>query len=124
MLSLQLSLWNKIPSSATKRANPEDYGQLDFNKIADWKGETEFVLSQVAKSGWHGVEDRAQKAKQRLRTQISRKANRIRKMNVLDRLSGERRKLLKEIKIAEIKLRGAELLATRVTTMKAFLKFG
>ncbi len=107
-LSLQLSLWGRIPAWARSKASPEELGQINFDRQKGWRSEAATILSEVQKSGWDGYGERNAKAKRKIKSSITKLQNQLVKASVLQRasmrLSGKRRRIIREIMAAETKL--------------------
>ena len=121
-LSLQVSLWKSLPAPTTKTKHPEDFGAIEFGR-GDWRSETVQILANVQKSGWAGYDDLIANAERRHRAAITRKRNQIAKLSLLDRMSGKRRKLLREIREVQAKQRANRLLRARFEAVKAITDF-
>ena len=126
-LSLQLYLWDKLPGSITQKSKPADFGQVDFSTLNDWRGELTNILSEVQKSGWDGLEKRQKNAKRKAKATITKKLNELKGKSFLDRaknkLSGKRRRLIREIMAKEKQLQAIEHLEDRLKTIKRVLPF-
>lgn len=116
-LSLQLSIWHSVPQRLINRQSAEELGQASFQTLKDWRTEAAFVLAEAHKSGWDGMADRNTKARGKLRSAITRQKNQLDNMGVLQkvsaRLSGKRRKIIREIMTKEAKLRSIDQLEQR-----------
>lgn len=121
-LSLQLSLWHSVPQKLANRQSAEELGQASFTTLKDWRSEAAFVLAEVHKSGWHGMAARQSKASRKLKTAITKRRNEIDRMSMAQRLSarlsGKRRRLIREIMAEEKKLRALGQLRGRVSLLK------
>lgn len=116
-----------MPGSITQKSKPADFGQVDFSTVGDWRGELTNILSEVHKSGWDGLEKRQKNAKRKAKATITRKLNDLKGKSFLDRaknkLSGKRRRLIREIMAKEKHLQAIEHLEDRLKTIKRVLPF-
>ena len=121
-LSLQLMFFDRIPK-AFHKSDPLAYGQMSFTTLNNWKAETVFVLTQVEKSGWDGVQDNCKKSIAKLKGQITRKRNQIDDLKFHEKLAGKLRKLIRQIMKSESQLKAAQSLQSRLQTIKSELEF-
>ena len=122
-LSLQLRLWHRLPQQLTKKQSAEMFGQASFSTVNDWRREAAFVLAEAHRpGGWQGFADRQQAATRRLKSAITRRRNQLDRMGwgqrFAARLSGKRRRLLREIMAHEARLRVVEQLDRRLTVLR------
>lgn len=117
-LSLQLYLWDKIPRTMRGKADATDFGQVDFASVNDWRAEAVTVLADVQKSGWQGSVDRAARSRQKIKAAITKKRNQIDGMKLAHRLSGKRRKFIRDVLQLETKQRAVEQLERRLAVLK------
>lgn len=121
-LSLQLFIWHSVPQKLVKRKTAEEFGQASFETLKDWRTEAAFVLAEAHKSGWQGMANRNKKARRKLRTAISRQRNEIDRMGMIERLSvrlsGKRRRIIREIIAKEKQMRGIDQLEHRQKVLK------
>jgi hypothetical protein len=107
-LSLQLKVWNSVPQKLVRKRTAEEYGQASFRTLTDWRTEAAFVLAEAHKSGWDGMRSRKTKVRRKLKGAITRRRNQLENLNAAQRLgarlSGKRRRLIREILSAEGKL--------------------
>lgn len=125
VLSLQLILWNKIPHSVRGNAEAMDFGQMSFETVNDWRGEAALILAEAQKSGWAGVAEKFALTARKHKAMITRRKSDLAEMNALQRfsarLSGKRRKIIRDIMAAETKLRATEGLKSRAAFLQAKL---
>lgn len=121
-LSLQLALWDKIPRAMRGKADAADFGQVDFASVNDWRAEAVTVLADVQKSGWQSSVDRAARSRQKIKTAITKKRNQIDGMKLAHRLSGKRRKFIRDVLQLEKKQRAVEQLERRLAMLKERLE--
>ena len=121
-LSLQFSIWNSVPQRLVKQSSAEEFGQASFETLKDWRAEAVFVLAEAHKSGWDGMTERNTKAQRKLKSGITRQKNQLDKMNIWQgvsaRLSGKRRKIIREIMAKEAKLRSIDQLEQRQRVLR------
>ena len=108
---------------AFHKSDPLAYGQMDFATVNNWKAETVFVLAQVEKSGWDGVQDNCKKSIAKLKSHITRKRNQIDDLKFHEKLAGKRRKLIRQIMKTESQLKAAQSLQSRLQIIKSELEF-
>jgi len=116
-LSLQLSVWHSVPQNLVKKQSAEEFGQASFATLKDWRSEAAFVLAEAHKSGWDGMAERNTKARRKLKSAVTRAKNQIDQMGTFKRLgarlSGKRRRIIREIMAREDKLRSIDHLEQR-----------
>ena len=125
MLSLQLKLWSRLPAWTKEHASPEELGQLNLERQTGWRDECAQVIAEVQKSGWEGMDKRVRNTRAKLKSRITKRVNVLKGASMLGRLShrlsGKRRKLLREIKESEIKLQAVDQLEHRLSFLKEHL---
>ncbi|MDJ0627632.1 MAG: hypothetical protein QNJ44_05185 [Rhodobacter sp.] len=121
-LSLQLSIWHSVPQKLIKRKAAEEFGQASFETLKDWRSEAAFVLAEGHKSGWRGMAERNSKARRKLKSAITRQRNQIDRMGAVERLgarlSGKRRRIIREIMAKEDQLRAIDQLERRQQVLR------
>ena len=122
-LSLQLRLWHRLPQSIVKKQSAEMFGQASSSAVNDWRREAAFVLAEAQRpGGWQGFVDRQQSARRKLKSAITRRRNQLDRMSwgqkVSARLSGKRRRLLREIMAHEQRLQAVDQLDQRLTVLR------
>lgn len=126
-LSLQLYLWDKIPKSVQAKSNPEDFGQVDFSTVNDWRAETTIILSEAQKSGWDGLINRQKSARRKAKSAITKKKNQLRDAGFFERvknkLSGKHRRIIREIMSKEKQLQSIDRLDDRIKAIRKHLSF-
>ena len=126
-LSLQLYFWDRIPASVRGKANPAEFGQASFDTVNDWKAETATILAEVQKSGWDGFTDCNTKARKKLKARVSTLSNHLRNgglwQKMRRKLSGQQRRIIREIMATEKKLQAVDRLQNRIDVIKMALDF-
>lgn len=126
-LSLQLYLWHKVPRQIERKTNPSEVGQADFSTLKDWKKEVCFIMSEVQKKGWKSFEDKNSLAKEKAKNAIRSRKYALKKMSrsekIIAKISGKKRRLLREILDQEKSLKAIEKLEKRMAIIKKDLKF-
>ena len=122
-LSLQLRLWHRLPQSIVKKQSAEMFGQATKSTVNDWRREAAFVLAEAQRpGGWQGFADRQQSARRKLKSAITRRRNQLDRMSwgqqLSARLSGQRRRLLREIIAHEQRLQAVDQLDQRLTVLR------
>lgn len=121
-LSLHLLVWDRLPRSLAKKAEAKDYGQHSFDTINDWQGEAAFILAETSKrGGWNNVLGSYQNTIRKHKAMITRRKNDLAEAGLLDRLSGKRRKILRQIVEAETKLAAVKNLKARAQLLRRVL---
>lgn len=99
-----------------------DAGQASFATLKDWRSEAAFVLAEAHKSGWDGMAARNTKARRKLKSAITRQKNQFDKMGTVARLgarlSGKRRRIIREIMAKEAKLQSIDQLERRQRVLR------
>ena len=121
-LSLQLMIFDTIPKTHHK-ANPFSYGQMDFTTVNNWQAETVKVLCEVEKSGWTKTHDKAKRTVANIKGKITHKAHEIEQLNRFQKLSGKRRKLVRELMKLESRLRASQTFQSRLQTIETAFEF-
>ena len=121
-LSLQLLLFDKVPHSIRGRVSAVDLGQASFDTVNDWRAEAAEILAEVQKSKWGGVTTKFANAVKKHKAAITRRKNELDRMTraqkLSARLSGKRRKIIREIMLAETKLKAAQNLQARAKVLR------
>ena len=121
-LSLQLFIWHSVPKRLTKKRSAEEFGQASFATLKDWRSEAAFVLAEAHKSGWDGMAARNTKARRKLKGAITRQKTQFDKMVTVARLgarlSGKRRRIIREIMAQKAKLQSIDQLERRQRVLR------
>ena len=84
-------------------------------------------MAEAHKSGWEGMAGRNKKARRKLKSAITRQRNEIDQMGALERLSarlsGKRRRIIREIMVKEEQLRGIDQLEQRQKVLQRHFPF-
>lgn len=127
LLSLQLLFWNNIPPIMRKHNKAEDFGQIDFSTVNNWQAETVMILSEVQKLGWQGLKDRQKKARNKQHSLINRYKIQLEQAGffgaLIQKISGKKRRYIREIMQAEAKLKAIDHLAERIIVIQSHLNF-
>ncbi len=122
-LSLQLRLWHRAPQRLQKKTSPESFGQVSFGTVNDWRREAVIVLAEAQRpGGWAGYAERQARAQRQLKSAITRRRNKIDNMGfgqrLSARLSGKRRRILREIMAKEAQLQAVDQLDHRLAVLR------
>lgn len=123
-LSLQLTVWNRIPKALRQKGVAQDFGQASFDTTGDWRKEAAHVIAEARrlKGGWGELETKTKASQRKLKSAITSRRNKLDDMTKLQslsaRLSGKRRKIIREIMVAEAKLKATDELAKRAAILK------
>lgn len=123
-LSLQLTIWQKVPRQLHRKGAAQDVGQASFDTVGDWRGEAAFVLAEArrSKGGWPALEAEAKASQRKHKAAITRRRNQLDDMTKLQslsaRLSGKRRKIIREMMAAEAKLAASKQLSQRIAILR------
>ena len=117
-LSLQIMVWGIIPAWNRDQASPAELGQYQEGKLKGWRAEAVSVLADVQKLGWEELEQRNRNTRKKLKATITRRTNEWRRTTLTDRLSGKRRRLMKDIREAEKKIQTLERLEFRMKILR------
>ena len=101
VLTLQLYVWNRLPCEVQKKRKPEDFGLVNFESFKDWRSQSQFILAEANKLGWSGLLEKNRKAKSKIKGKITRKSNQLKNFSfgkrVINKVSGKKRRILREI---------------------------
>ena len=121
-LSLQLLLWDSVPRP-TRKADPTAYGVASFDTVNDWQGEAAIILASTAKKGgWEALAKDHENTIRAHKAMITRRRNDLAESGLLDKLSGKRAKILRELLEAETKLKATRNLKARAELLRRVLE--
>jgi len=107
LLSAYLPLWNRQYTLS------DDVGFHTNESLKGWQTEATFIIADIQKLGWNKIKSTNDRQRKKLQRKISTRLKAWKQASTLDKISGKRRKYIREIMQAESQLKALEWLEKR-----------
>jgi len=112
-LSLHILLSAYLPIWKRQNPSPDSFGFHTNELLKDWQAEAAFIIADIQKLGWNKIKSINDRQRKKLERKVSTRLKAWKEANTLDKISGKKRKYIREIMQTESQLKALEQLEKR-----------